>query len=139
MDIDSAAAEANGAASAATALHLMADGANTAHAVDNAAMDASTAVDASHAAYTAAMRSFTGMVIGKLAVRGHARLVARALWQSMRQRIMLCCESTEEQDSGVRGANGSAKVPDVPAWGDSASLGAAGTSTPRQPCCVVNN
>jgi hypothetical protein len=142
MDIDSSAAETNSAATAAIAPHLTAAGADTACAMNNTATDASTVVTVKHAANSAAVRSFAGLLLTKVAVRGHARLVARALWHAMRQRITsheqrVAPEHGEEQRSGASHIRASVVVASAPAWGDFASLGIAGTLALRRPFCMT--
>ena len=135
MDIDSVRAQTDSPATAATESYRTADNATGAPAADSMMQDAAPVPDEHHAAGVAAARRFAGLVLGKLAVRGHARLVARALWQTMRLHMApgsqhAASEDGRERHSSKLRAAGSAMAADVPTWGDATSLGTAGTSVP---------
>lgn len=51
----------------------------------------------------AAGQAFVGLVLSKLARRGHARIVAHALWRSMRQYVVLPPRTSGVSASGLRG------------------------------------
>lgn len=71
--------------------------------------------------------SCAGLVAGKLAVRGHARLVARALWHAMRLHVVPPNSGADKRTDNARDASGSASInPAAAIWGAPASLGPAG-------------
>ena len=97
------------------------------------AADGAATSDGGNAGGSAAEDSFAGLVIGKLAVRGHARLVARALWHAMRLRVVPGSglpTAGAEKSTGIDSADSSAGTasPSAAIWGAPASLGPAGAS-----------
>ena len=102
--------------------------------VDSAASRVSSQVSGGAAAQTchgagsaSAEASFAGLVVGKLAVRGHARLVARALWHAMRPHAVPIGGADNGTD--VADASKSAgTAPSAVTWAAPASLGPAGAS-----------
>ena len=135
MDIDSVRAQTGSPATAATEPHRTADDATGAPAADGMVQDAAPVPDEHHATGVAAARGFAGLVLGRLAVRGHARLIARALWHAMRLHMApdsqhVTSEHGVEQHLAVELAAGSAGAAGIPIWADVNSVGTAGTTVP---------
>ena len=78
--------------------------------------------------------SFAGLLIAKLAVRGHARLVARALWQAMRPHVVPNSSGADMHIDAARDASSSlGAAPRAVTWGAAASLGPAGAYASAAP------
>ena len=89
-----------------------------------------------NSAGSTAEASFAGLVLGKLAVRGHARLVSRALWHAMRQHVVASSGAGDRTNASDM-SRSAGVVSGAATWGAPASLGPAGASAVLQPPCIT--